>query len=103
MSRLLTIHELVGQLAKTTPDMPFPARGGSSAGAGADSLMIRCLTESASSETTAGGHRHDMIVARFEEFLESEPRSAAVSDGDLRGDRRGGAKRSVSLAWRIWE
>jgi len=35
--------------------------------------MIRCLTDSASSETTAGSRRHDMIVARFEEFLEANP------------------------------
>src|SRR4029077_1622617 len=32
-----------------------------------------CLTEGESSELTAGGRRHDMIVARFEEFLDANP------------------------------
>jgi hypothetical protein len=37
MSRLLSLHDMVSQLAKTTPDILSPARGGSSTGAGTDS------------------------------------------------------------------
>jgi len=33
--------------------------------------MVRCLAEGAAVEPTAGNHRHDTIVARFEEFLEA--------------------------------
>src|SRR6202022_5150677 len=36
-------------------------------------LMIRCLTEGASSGMSTGGRRHDRIVARFEEYLEANP------------------------------
>jgi AraC-like DNA-binding protein len=73
MSRLLKIHELVGQLAKTTPDILSLPEVAQALEQELILVMIRCLTESASSETTAGGRRHDMIVARFEEFLEANP------------------------------
>jgi AraC-like DNA-binding protein len=73
MSQLLNLHGTVGQLAKTTPDiLSFPAV----ARALEQELilvMVRCLTEGDSSEMTAGDRRHDMIIARFEEFLESHP------------------------------
>ena len=39
---------------------------------------------------TAGGRRHDIIIVRFEEFLEAHP-DEPRSDGNLRGDWRGGA------------
>lgn len=73
MSRLLNIHEMVGQLAKTTPDilsLPEVARALEQE---LTLVMIRCLTGGKSSEMTAGGRRHDMIIARFEEFLETHP------------------------------
>src|SRR5260221_14525516 len=35
--------------------------------------MVRCLLDSVSSGMTAGGRRHDAIVARLEEFLEAHP------------------------------
>jgi len=34
-------------------------------------LMIRCLSDGPSTEITDGVRRHDMIVARFEEYLEA--------------------------------
>ena len=73
MSRLLKLHEMVGQLAKTTPDilsLPGVARALEQE---LILVMIRCLTEGDLSVMTAGGRRHDMIIARFEEFLESHP------------------------------
>ena len=73
MSRLMNLHALVGQLAKATPDilsLPAIARALEQE---LILVMIRCLTEGDPSEMTAGGRRHDMIIARFEEFLESHP------------------------------
>jgi AraC-like DNA-binding protein len=73
MSRLLKVHEMVRQLAKTIPDilsLPEVARALEQE---LILVMIRCLTEGDPSEMTAGGRRHDMIIARFEEFLESHP------------------------------
>ena len=67
------LHEMVGQLAKATPDilaLPEVARALEQE---LIHLMIRCLTEAASSGMTTGGRRHDAIVARLEEFLEAHP------------------------------
>jgi AraC-like DNA-binding protein len=71
MSRLLKLNEMVGQLAKTTPDilsLPEVARALEQE---LILVMIRCLTEGESSEMTTGGRHHDMIIGRFEEFLEA--------------------------------
>lgn len=73
MSRLLKLHGMVGQIAKTAPDLlelPEVVRALEQELVHA---MIRCLTEGEFWEMTAGGRRHDMIVARFEEFLEANP------------------------------
>jgi AraC-like DNA-binding protein len=73
MSRLLKLHGMVRQIAKTTPDLlelPEVARALEQE---LIHVMIRCLTEGESSELTARGCGHDMIVARFEEFLEENP------------------------------
>jgi hypothetical protein len=73
MSRLLKIHEMIGQLAKTTPDilsLPEVARALEQE---LILVMIRCLTEGCSLGLTSGGRRHDMIIARFEEFLDTHP------------------------------
>jgi AraC-like DNA-binding protein len=73
MSRLLKLHEMVGQLAKTTPDLLTLPEVARSLEQELIHLMIRCLTEGAASGMTTGGRRHDAIVARFEEFLEANP------------------------------
>jgi AraC-like DNA-binding protein len=73
MSRLLNLHALVGQLANTTPDilsLPGVTRALEQE---LMLVMIRCLTEGEPSQMTAGGRRHDKIIARFEEFLERHP------------------------------
>jgi AraC-like DNA-binding protein len=73
MSRLLKLHEMVGQLAKMTPailELPEVVRALEQE---LIHLMIRCLTEGASLEMTSGRRRHDTIVARFEEYLEANP------------------------------
>jgi AraC-like DNA-binding protein len=73
MSRLLKLHETVGQIAKTTPDLLELPQVGRALEQQLIHLMVRCLTEGTSPEITVGGHRHDLIVARFEEFLEANP------------------------------
>jgi AraC-like DNA-binding protein len=73
MSRLLNLHATVGQFAKTTPDilsLPGVARALEQE---LILVMIRCLTEGDPSEASAGSRRHDVIIARFEEFLEKHP------------------------------
>jgi AraC-like DNA-binding protein len=73
MTRLRTLHETIGQMAKLTPDIleqPEVARGFEQQ---LIHLMVRCLTEGEEPEMTAGGRRHNMIVLRLEEFLEANP------------------------------
>ena len=73
MSRLITLHETVGRITNTTPailELPEVSRALEQQ---LIHLMVRCLTEGASSNMTAGGHRHDMIIARFEEYMEANP------------------------------
>jgi AraC-like DNA-binding protein len=73
MSRLVKLHEMVGEIAKTTPDILALPEVARSLEQELIYLMIRCLTEGKSSGMTTGGRRHDAIVARFEEFLEANP------------------------------
>jgi AraC-like DNA-binding protein len=73
MSRLVKLHEMVGEIAKTTPDILALPEVAHSLEQELIRLMIRCLTEGAPSGMTTCGRRHDAIVARFEEFLEANP------------------------------
>ncbi len=73
MSRLTNLHETVGRIAETSPillELPEVTRALEQQLMHA---MVRCLTEGALSEMTAGGRRHDAIVARFEGFLQAHP------------------------------
>ena len=73
MSRLLSLHEMLGQIAKTTPHILTFPEVARALEQDLIHLMIRCLADGGSSGMTAGGRRHDMIVARFEGFLEAHP------------------------------
>jgi AraC-like DNA-binding protein len=71
LSRLKILHATVGQLAKTAPEilqLPEPVRALEQQ---LVHLMIRCLTDGTSTKITDCFRRHDMIVARFEEYLEA--------------------------------
>lgn len=73
MSQLLDVHATAGQIAKTAPDvleLPEVIRALEQQ---LIYLMVRCLTEGEPSKNTAGGLRHDTLVARFEAFLEANP------------------------------
>jgi AraC-like DNA-binding protein len=73
MSRLVKLHAIAGQMAKTTPDILALPEVARSLEQELIRLMIRCLNEGASSGMSIGGRRHDTIVARFEEFLDANP------------------------------
>jgi AraC-like DNA-binding protein len=73
LSRLLKLHETVGQIVRTTPDileLPEVVRALEQQ---LIHLMVRCLTEGTSLKLTVGDHRRDVIIARFEAFLEANP------------------------------
>jgi AraC-like DNA-binding protein len=71
MSRLLSLHESAGHLAKTAPDIlanPQVARALEHA---LTEAMIMCLMENIPVERSIATQRHSTIMARFEEFLAS--------------------------------
>jgi AraC-like DNA-binding protein len=73
MSRLLKLHQIVGQLAHDTPDILEQAEVRRALEEQTIHVMIRCLVEGVGIETTTGTRRHDAIIDRFEAFLESNP------------------------------
>ena len=73
MSRLLKLHEMVGQIATTIPEVLEVPEAAWSLEQQLIHILVRCLTDSASVRMTSGGRRHEMIVAKFEEYLEANP------------------------------
>lgn len=73
MSRLLNLHGKVGQIAKADPDILALPEAVRVLEQELIHVMVRCLTEGTSAKMTSGRHRHDRIVARFEELLEANP------------------------------
>jgi AraC-like DNA-binding protein len=71
MSRLLSLHERVGKIARTTPDILVLPTVERALEQQLIHLMIRCLTEGESRERTSGSFRRERVVARFEKFLEA--------------------------------
>jgi AraC-like DNA-binding protein len=73
MSRLRKLHKVVAQLAHDVHDLlerPEVCR------AFEEQLihaMVRCLAESVGFDSKVGARRHDVIIRRFEEFLEAHP------------------------------
>jgi AraC-like DNA-binding protein len=73
MSRLLKLHEMVGEIAKTTPDLLALPEVLRALEHELTYAMLTCLSEGVSLKMTEGGRRHDAIVARFEAYLEANP------------------------------
>ena len=71
MSRLLQVHERVGTMAKMDPDTLATPEVTRSLEQQLVHLMVRCLTDNLSPKISTGSRRHDLIVARMEEFLEA--------------------------------
>jgi AraC-like DNA-binding protein len=74
MSRLLELHETVGEIARTMPDLLEAPEVVRALEQQLVYLMVRCLTEGTVSTMTNGSYRHDKIMARFEAYLEAHPR-----------------------------
>jgi AraC-like DNA-binding protein len=73
MLRLLKLHKSVGQLAHDAADileLPQVLRALENE---LIHIMVRCLADGTAVEPTASSRRHDAIIARFEEFLETHP------------------------------
>jgi AraC-like DNA-binding protein len=73
LSRLLNLHAVVGQIAEATPDLLGLPEVIRALEQELIHAMVRCLTEGVPSEMTVRGRRHDIFIARFEEFLEANP------------------------------
>src|SRR4051794_13630375 len=73
MMRLTSLHRMVGQMAETTPDLLEVPELSHAFEQQLVHVMVRCLTEAISSNITTGARRHELIVARFKEFLEANP------------------------------
>jgi AraC-like DNA-binding protein len=73
MFRLVRLHNAVGQIAGTTPDILALPEVARSLEQELVHVMVRCLADGEALGMTAGGRRHDAILARFEEFLERRP------------------------------
>ena len=73
LSRLLSLHEAAGHLAKTAPDIlvhPEVARALEQALVHA---MVSCISAGETAETGSARHRHAAIMRRSEELLEANP------------------------------
>ena len=73
MSRLLMLHEMVGRIATTIPEVLEVPEAARSLEQELIHILISCLTESTPIKMTNSHHSHDRIIARFEEFLEANP------------------------------
>jgi AraC-like DNA-binding protein len=73
MSRLLKLHETAGHMARSNPALLERTEVARALEQQLIHLMVRCLTEEATSKVSCGVHQHGIIVARFEEFLEANP------------------------------
>jgi AraC-like DNA-binding protein len=73
MSRLLNLHEMVGQIATTAPEVLEVPEAARSLEQQLIHILVRCVTEGLSTEMTGTGHRHDRMVVKLEEYLEANP------------------------------
>jgi AraC-like DNA-binding protein len=75
MRRLVNLQKTICLIAKTSPelfDLPEVVRAFEQ---NSIHLMVRCLTEGTLSTMSAGAQRHEVIVKRFEDFLEANPKT----------------------------
>jgi AraC-like DNA-binding protein len=73
MLRLLKLHKSIGQLAHDTPDILELPEVTRALETELTHILVRCLAEGHTLEPTAGGRRHDRMLARFVEFLKAHP------------------------------
>jgi len=73
MYRLLSLHKSIGQLASDTPDILKLSEVSRALENELTHILVRCLAEGHSVESTTGVRRHDTILTRFVEFMEAHP------------------------------
>lgn len=73
MLRLTGLHGTAGQMAATTPEILELPEVPRVLEQQLVHLMVRCLAEGVFSKIGATGFRHNVIIARFKEFLEANP------------------------------
>jgi len=71
MARLVNLHNVADHISRTKPDLLGLTEVTRSLEQNLVHVMVRCLADGADLGMTAGGRRHDAIVARFEAFLEA--------------------------------
>jgi AraC-like DNA-binding protein len=71
MSRLLKVHEVVGQLAYDIPDLLHRPEVHRALEQQLIHIMVRCLADATGIQMTRGAICHEAIIVRFEEYLEA--------------------------------
>jgi AraC-like DNA-binding protein len=73
VKRFLQLHEMVGGIAKTTPELLALPEVVRAVEHQLVHALIRCVTAGIASTMSGGTLRQGAIIARFEEFLEANP------------------------------
>jgi AraC-like DNA-binding protein len=71
MRRLLNLHKSIAQLARDTPDILELSEVSRALKEQLTHLMVRCLAEGDAFDATLRARRHDLIMRKFEEYLEA--------------------------------
>jgi len=73
MRRFLRLHEMVGSIAKAAPELFQLPEVVRSLDQRLIHALVRCVTDGVISPNSSTTLRHQVMVARFEEFLEANP------------------------------
>lgn len=73
MSRLQAVHNLIGQLARETPEIIQVPEVFRAVESELIHVMIRCLADGSQVEISTGYRRHESIIRKFELFLAANP------------------------------
>jgi AraC-like DNA-binding protein len=76
LARLLSLHDAVGHLAKTAPDILAQPEVARALEHGLVHAMVSCIGGGTATETTSAHHRHAVMMRRLEELLEENPDGA---------------------------
>jgi AraC-like DNA-binding protein len=73
MEQFLNLHKMVGGIAKTMPELFELREVVRALEQRLTHMLVRCLTDGIVSTKNSGALRHEVIIARFEEFIEANP------------------------------
>ena len=71
LARLSSLHEAVGHLAKTAPDILVQPEVARAMEQGLVHAMVSCISGGETAETSSAHHRHAAVMRRLEELLEA--------------------------------